>query len=120
MNKNKGTSMFYVLVVVLFLVGWGLAFNGIGHVTGTGTQKGIVTGVEASGLIWKTGRAYIKTGSDSSKEDAYCVIDKAIYAELMYAAMDSKEVVIHHQSNLVYPVTACNSEGKVIMDIDYP
>lgn len=48
----------------------------------TGSHTGYVTATESSGFIWVTDDAYIKTDTQSSQEDRYCVQDDRVFEDL--------------------------------------
>lgn len=106
------------LLVCGFLVGVvTVAANGWHLDTGSGEHTGYITAVEKSGIIWKTGRAYIKTDVSSSQEDAYCVVDSAVYSRLEELARNQSKVTVRYQEWLIQGFTVCNSEQAVITEI---
>jgi len=63
-----------------------------------GSHTGYVTAVEKNGIIWKTGRVYVKTDTQSSQEDKYCVKDQVIYDELVKAQTNKEKVTLKFSS----------------------
>lgn len=101
--------IFFFLIALPWVVidGW--------HVeTGKGEHTGYVTAVERSGLIWKTGTAYIKTDISSSQEDIYCITDSAVYQELEIASKNQQKVTIKYLSYLASGIRHCNAEPAII------
>jgi len=114
--------MKYIISTVLFLIvifGVGACtFNGIHYETSKGEHTGFVTSVERTGLIWKTGKAYIKTDVSSSQEDTYCVMDQEVYAQLEQAAKDRKKVTIKFLDYLTKGFRNCDGEPAVIYSVN--
>lgn len=109
--------MIKIIVVALIVGSILLTFIGIHINTGNGEQTGYITAVEKSGLIWKTGTAYIKTDLSSSQEDTYCVTDEDIYNILKEKSVNKEKVTISHFSWLSAGITNCNGEGAIINSI---
>lgn len=120
-NSQKGLTLIGLLVImtvgaVIFFVVV-LPFIGIHYQTGKGQHTGYITAVEKSGVIWKTGRAYIKTDLSSSQEDQYCVIDDSVYSRLEEASRNKEKLTIEHLSYLSAGITNCAGEDAVIIGI---
>ena len=96
-----------VLVIIPF-------FTGIHYETGHGEHNGYITAVEKYGFFWKTGRAYLKTDTQSSQEDAYCVVDEKVYEQLQQAVTTKEHVVVSHRSWFIPAYWECGKEGAVI------
>lgn len=92
-------------------------FTGIHIATGTGDHTGYITSVENTGLFWKTGRAYLKTSTQSTQEDAYCVIDPSVYAQLQADSVSGVQVNIHYLSWLSPSVKECDGEDAIIQSV---
>ncbi len=103
-------GMFAALLIVPFV--------GIHYETGRGEHTGFVTAIETSGIIWKTGTAYVKTDAQSSQEDVYCVVDDSVYKQLEEYARTRKQVNIYHFSWLNAGITECGAEGAVIYKVE--
>lgn len=101
-----------VVYLLIFLPMFGLHIN-----TGNGTHVGFVTATEKSGLVWKTGTAYIKTDLSSSQEDAYCVIDDQVLEELKEFSIKKEKVQVGYIGFVSAGFTNCNGEGSVIVSV---
>ena len=101
------TVFVFAISVILPVVG--LHVN-----TGEGSQVGYVSAVEKSGLIFKTGRAYIKPTFDSTQEDIYCVVDDSVLNKLKDASVSKSRVEIKHISWLAPGIQSCGDEAAVI------
>ena len=91
-------------------------FIPISYETGSGKQTGYVSAVEKSGVLFKTGRAYIKPTLESTQEDIYCVMDDRILEELEKISVEKKRVEITHFSWLSTGLK-CNHEDAVISTV---
>jgi hypothetical protein len=107
-------ALFILLVVAAFLSVpfWVFSYN-----TGSGEHTGIVTSVEKNGIFFKTDTAYVKTNTTSSQEDAYCVIDPAVYAELQQDAIYQSPVNVYYVSWLKAGIQNCDGEGAIITQV---
>ena len=92
-------------------------FTGIHYETGRGEHNGYITAVEKYGVFWKTGRAYLKTDTQSSQEDAYCVVDEKVYEQLGKAVTTKEHVVVSHKSWFIPAYWECGKEGAVIYSV---
>lgn len=103
-----------LLVALLFSV---TALSGCAVTTIDAEHTGYITAVEKNGLIWKTGRAYIKTELSSSQEDAYCVEDKALYDQLKEKSENKDSVTVVYKSELIVAPWRCDKESAIITAI---
>lgn len=101
---------FLLLFFVVFLAGCGVTTTDAEH-------TGYVTAVEKNGLIWKTGRAYIKTELSSSQEDFYCVDDEDLYDKLKEKAASKENITVIYKSEVITSFTRCGSEADIITGI---
>lgn len=101
-----------VMAVVIALIV--VPFVGIRINTGSGQHTGYVTAIEKNGLIWKTWRAYVKTDTQSSQEDTYCVIDPSVVAQLTRAVDTKEHVTVSYFSWVSAGITKCSHEGAII------
>lgn len=83
--------------------------------TSSGSHNGYITAVEKSGLIWKTGTAYIKTDLSSTQEDFYCVEDENVYNDLVKYKDEGVKVKIHFTDELIIAPWRC---GNTVADGD--
>lgn len=84
---------------------------------GKGQHTGFITSVETYGVIWETTRAYIKTDTQSSQEDKYCVQDESVINNLKTAQELNKKVTIEYSSPFIMPDWKCGGESSVIINI---
>lgn len=105
-------TLFFIVLsfIAIILVG----INGLNIGTGSGEHTGYITSVEKNGLIFKTGRAYVKTDLQSSQEDMYCITDESLYKELEVVSRSKEPVTLKYHSKLIYGATNCSSEGAII------
>lgn len=103
--------------LVLTIAVIAVPFIGINYPTGSGTQVGYVSAIEKTGIIWKTGRAYIKSDLSSTQEDLYCVMDDKVYDSLREASLTKTRVELSHNSVLVAGITDCEGESAIIQDV---
>lgn len=113
----KGFIIAVVVIFFLWLLVWVPVF-GLHYETGRGEHTGYITAVEKTGLFFKTGTAYLKTDTQSSQEDAYCVIDPEVYTRLQEYGTTKKHLNVHFYSVLVPAITECNGEGAIIYDVN--
>lgn len=111
-----GLLILLIFFIVLFIPGYFIV-NGIHYETGKGEHTGYVTAVERNGLIWKTGRAYIKSDTSSSQEDIYCVTDNNIYARLEELSKDKTKVTIQYNDYFVKGLKECGDEQAIIYGV---
>lgn len=100
---------------ILGLIVFGIFFNIM--TPGSGQHTGYVTATETYGIIWKTSRAYIKTDTQSSQEDKYCVEDPSVLEKLKIAQESKEKVTILYDSPLIMPNWKCGNEDSVIIGI---
>ena len=105
-----------VLVVVL-VVGIGVKLTGFHYETGTGSHVGYVTSTETRGVFFKTMTAYIKTDTQSSQEDSYCVIDKGVFDTLRSLSEKKSHVEVKYLSYLSAGIANCNGEDDIITSV---
>lgn len=106
---------FVVLALLAFIV---LNLVGIHINTGTGQHTGYVTTIEQEGVFFKTWTAYVKTDTTSSQEDAYCVIDPNVVAQLTADVDAQAHVTVHYFSWLSAGIANCSYEGAIISSVD--
>lgn len=101
-------------VVPLFVVIPVVEVVGIHIGTGGGDHTGYITSVEKTGLFFKTGTAYLKTSTQSTQEDAYCVIDDAVYSQLQEDSISGVQVNVTYHSVIAAGIKECNGEAAII------
>lgn len=92
---------------------WGLKYE-----TGKGEHVGYVTAVERYGLIYKTNRVYVKTDTQSSQEDDYCVIDKDVYSKLEELSKSKEKVSLKYFSWFDPGIKNCGNESDIIYEVE--
>lgn len=122
MKKETGSinfglifALLFSLVVVYFI--FVFPFVSWTYQTGYGNHTGYVTAVEKNGLIWKTGTAFIKSDTQSSQEDQYCIIDPNVYAELTAASEAKAHVTVGYTDWLHKAMQVCNGESAIITSV---
>lgn len=78
--------------------------------TSKGNHTGYITAVEKNGMIWKKGRAYIKTDTSSSQEESYCVIDETLLEQLKVKSQNKEKVTLEFKDYFIRGFTKCGSE----------
>lgn len=104
-----------IVIITIFLVA---IFSGIHFETGQGKHTGYVTAVQKQGIIFKTGRAYVKTETESSQEDIYCVVDTEIFKELQEISENNERVIFNYKSWLLPAIKECAGESDIIFAIE--
>lgn len=102
-----------VVFVLVGLVFTKCCFSIIG--TSKGTHRGYITAVENTGLIFKTYSVYVKTDTQSSQEDKYCVVNESILPQIR-ESMESKTLVnINYDNGLFVPISSCSHGSESII-----
>jgi hypothetical protein len=103
----------------IVLIGLGIAvwWRGWHYQTGAGDHTGYITAAETTGIFFKTNTVYLKTNTTSTQEDAYCVIDSAVFAQLQQDSVNSTHVNVHYISWFAAGVHNCNGEGAIITSV---
>lgn len=107
----------FIFVVGFILFVFVFPFTGLHIDTGSGKQVGYVSATEKSGVIWKTGTAYIKPTLESTQEDVYCVISDEVLNQLQQASVSKERVEIEHYSVMVAGIKNCSGEGAIIKSV---
>lgn len=106
------------VVVLLLLYGLvHLAVSGWHYETGHGEHTGYVTAVETNGLLFKTDRAYVKTDTQSSQEDKYCVLNSAVTEQLRKYSAKKAHITVSFVSFLVAGAKYCKGEDAIITSV---
>jgi hypothetical protein len=100
----------FLLLFVVFLAGCGVTTRDAEH-------TGFITAVEKNGLIWPTGRVYVKTDLSSSQEDRYCVEDEKIYNQLKQKAKNKESLTLVYKDEAFVAPWRCESESGIITGI---
>jgi hypothetical protein len=119
--KTFGQIIVAILVVVfVFFMFWLcliVPFTGFNYETGRGEHTGYITAVEKHGIFFKTGTAYLKTDTQSSQEDTYCVIDPEIYTQLQDSSSKKQHINAYFYSVVSAGITKCDGEGQIIYKV---
>lgn len=109
-----------IVAVVLFAIWflfWKIPVNGLHYQIGNGEQTGYVSAVEKTGLIWKTGTAYIKPTLESTQEDVYCVANDELLEQLKTISNEKTNVTVQYISWFASGAKHCNGESAVIIEV---
>lgn len=101
----------------LFIVLGLVLLSGCGVTTNDAEHTGFITAVEKNGLIWKTGRAYVKTDLSSSQEDYYCVENQELYNSLREKAKNKEQVTLVYKAEIVVAPWRCGNELGIITGV---
>lgn len=109
-----------IALVVAIVVGLSLFFalTGIQYETARGMHTGYITAVMESGIIFKTGTAYIKTDVSSSQEDSYCFMDDSVGMQLKEYATSKEHVNVYFFSWLSAGIKNCAGENQIIYFVE--
>src|SRR3972149_8290591 len=119
MTKSEYVVYGCIVLVVLSLVVNGFIYiTGFHYETSRGEHVGYTTAVQRSGLIFKTGTAFVKTDNQSSQEDDYCFIDPQVEVQLKNFAETKERVKIGYFGWLAAGIKNCGDEGQVIYKVE--
>lgn len=114
----KGFIIAIVLVVVVVTGISHLVLYGWHHEIARGEHTGYVTAVVDRGIFFKTMRVYVKTDTQSSQEDSYCVTDPAIYAQLQQYGLSKTHINAYFLQWIASGLANCSGEGDVIYKVE--
>lgn len=95
---------------VIFIAGCGVTTRDAEH-------TGYITAVEKNGLIWPTGRVYVKSELSSSQEDAYCVEDENVYKLLKEKSIKKENVTLIYKSEAIVAPWRCGEDSAIVTGI---
>lgn len=107
----------FILTLVITVPLTMISFSGIPIQTSEGEHTGFITAAQKQGIIFKTGRAYVKTDLASSQEDVYCVKDNEVLKALQEKAKTRERVTVKYRGDLVNGLTQCGEEGEFIYQV---
>ena len=84
-NIIIGFVAFIIAIIIIGIVFSPLIYLGIHgwHTeTARGEHTGYITATEKGGILFTRNSVYLKTDTQSSQEDKYCVLDEAVYTDL--------------------------------------
>lgn len=98
--------------IILFIpvVGWH-------YETGRGEHTGYITAVETGGIFFKTSNAYLKTDTQSSQEDIYCVVDPTVLGKLKEFAKTKTFINVYYLDYIANGISTCGLGGSIIYDV---
>lgn len=118
METNEKIIWAIVGLGIFAIIGFSIFLSLFSLMTpGSGQHTGYVTAVETYGIIWKTSRVYVKTDTQSSQEDTYCVQDSKLIEELKKVQESKEKVTLEFSSPLVMPKWKCGNESSVIINV---
>ena len=92
----------------------GVPIFGFHYETGRGEHTGFVTATEKHGIFFKTNTAYLKTDTQSSQEDNYCVIDEDVYSQLQRYSVEKTHLNVYFFSYFSAGIKNCDAEEAII------
>lgn len=108
-----------LLIIIGLILAWfffiKLPFFGIHIQTAKGSHVGYITATDTSGLFFKTNAVYLKTDTQSSQEDNYCVIDKGVFEELRKQSEAHAHVDVQYIEYLSAGIINCDIKGSGII-----
>lgn len=103
-----GFLVWFLIIVPL----WGLHI-----ITNNGEHTGYITAVETSGLFFKTHNVYMKTDTQSSQEDIYCVTDDNVFSQLKDLQEEKEKVTVSFIGWFSNGIAYCGLGGDIITGI---
>lgn len=91
---------------------------GLHHLTGNGQHVGYITATAEHGVFFTTKTVYVKTDTQSSQEDSYCVVDPVVFAQLEQAATSKEKVQVDFISYFSAGIKNCDGEGDIITRVE--
>lgn len=111
------TAIITVIVLAALWLMLALFFGGIHIETGRGEHTGYITATAMHGLVWKKGVAYVKTDTQSSQEDEYCVTDTEVLAQLQQASLTKQHINVSFMSWLMPAAWECQGSMDIIYKV---
>lgn len=102
-----------VIILPIFLIGVGWHYE-----TGNGEHTGFITAVEKTGIFFKTNTIYLKTDTQSSQEDQYCVVDQEVFNKLKEYVTNKQHVNVYYVSWFTNGVAYCRGDHDVIYRVE--
>lgn len=109
---SVGLIMFIVICVIL----GGVSLVGIG-IPNSGQHTGVITSVEQEGLFWKTWKIYVKTNTQSSQEDTYCITNSNVVEKAQQVSKDAQEITVKYSRGFIVWPWQCNGESSIVTEI---
>jgi hypothetical protein len=114
-KTGTGFAALVAIIIIGFLIY--ITIFGFHYETGRGNHSGYITAVQKQGLIFKTGRAYVKTDLSSSQEDVYCVEGDDVLQRLEQMAENKEKGTFQYKHYFSAGVTHCDGEGDIIYGV---
>lgn len=92
-------------------------FTGFHYETSRGEHTGYITAVERTGIFFKTKTVYLKTDTQSSQEDRYCVTDEAIYSQLQEMSQRKAHINAFYFGWFSNGIATCAGAHEIIYKI---
>ena len=114
----KATIVIIIGLVLAWFIFWQIPVNGLHFETGSGKQVGYISAVEKEGIIWKTGRVYLKPTMESTQEDIYCVMDRELLVKLEEVSRNNTKIEVKNFDYLVFGMKHCANEVSAITSFE--
>ena len=108
--KYIGHTIIGFIVVGLLILTFVIPYTGWHIVTSNGEHKGFITSAETTGLVFKTHTVYVKTDTQSSQEDSYCVVDDEVFKKLKDAVETKEPITVVYIDWFSRGIANCNGE----------
>lgn len=121
-NEESSFSFIDVIMalalILVFIILPVVAMVGVHIKTADGEHTGYITAVEKSGLFFKTYTVYLKTDTQSSQEDKYCVIDTSLINKLKEVQRNKELVTVGFIDYVSAGIAECGEyNGGIINEI---
>lgn len=108
-----GLVVLVILGIIIFV-----PLRGWHYETGRGEHTGFITATEKHGIIFKTNTVYVKTDTQSSQEDSYCVVDEGVYKQLQKSSIEKTHVNVYFFSWMFAGIKNCGGESDIIYKVE--
>ncbi len=109
--EKLGVAFLILIIGLVFVVLPAALFFGVNAPT-SGEHTGYITATEQSGIFWKTWKVYVKTDTQSSQEDTYCVQDETLIPILKSLQESKKLTTFTYHTELLTPLWLCGSDNQ--------
>lgn len=105
-----------IVIGVFFMLAVMLGFYYQGY--GTGSHVGYITATEHNkGLFFESMRVYVKTDTQSSQEDTYCVTNRSLLDELEKKSETKELVKIKYQGLGFTSPWTCGQDSTTVVSV---
>ncbi len=108
---------FILIILIIGVFGIIVSFTGLHWKVGNGSHVGYITSVDTSGLIFKTNAIYLKTDTQSSQENAYCVTDTEIFNQLKSFSETHSHVEVKYIEYFSNGIATCGIGTEIITSV---